>query len=102
MLDKAIKVSTANTAPGALLWRSQTFTSTFQCTDDWNNPKGENAYLYWDPQSQMSKIHNSIEVGVTYEGLMSNQLKVRVRTWAPARNVATIGGATAACLRPDR
>ncbi|HHK7934059.1 TPA: fimbrial protein [Serratia marcescens] len=69
VLDKAIKVSTANTAPGALLWRSQTFTSTFQCTDDWNNPKGENAYLYWDPQSQMSQIHNSIEVDVTYKGI---------------------------------
>jgi hypothetical protein len=46
-LDKPIKVSTANTAAGALLWRSQTFTSTFQCVDDRDYPKGENAYLYW-------------------------------------------------------
>jgi hypothetical protein len=69
VLDKAIKVSTANTAPGALLWRSQTFTSTFQCTDTDNMPNGENAFLYWDPQARMSLIHNSIEVGVTYKGV---------------------------------
>lgn len=45
VLDKAIKVSTVNTAPGAAVAFAD-FTSTFQCTDDWNNPKGENAYLY--------------------------------------------------------
>ncbi len=50
VLAEVIKVSTANTAPGALLWRSPTFTSTFQCIDDRNKPEGENAYLYWDPK----------------------------------------------------
>lgn len=33
----------------------------------------------------MSQIHNSIEVGVTYQGLMSNRLKAHVRTSVPAR-----------------
>jgi hypothetical protein len=69
VLDKVIKVSTANTAAGALLWRSKPFTSVFQCVDDWNNPRGEHAFLYWDPQSRMSQIHNSIEVGVTYNSV---------------------------------
>lgn len=69
VLDKVIKVSTANTAAGALLWRSQPFTSVFQCTDTDNMPNGENAFLYWDPQARMSQIHNSIEVGVTYKGV---------------------------------
>lgn len=69
VLDKAIKVSTANTAPGALLWRSQPFTSTFQCSDTDNMPKGEDAFLYWDPQNKMQNIHNSIEVGVTFKGI---------------------------------
>jgi hypothetical protein len=66
VLDHEIKVSTANTAPGALLWRSPTFTSTFQCVDDQRKPEGEHAYLYWDPKRNLSSIHNSIEIGVTY------------------------------------
>lgn len=69
VLDKEIKVSTANTTPGALLWRSQNFTSTFQCADTDGYPKGENAYLYWDPQSTIKSIHNSIEVGVNYSSI---------------------------------
>lgn len=68
-LDKPIKVSTANTAAGALLWRSQTFTSTFQCVDDRDYPKGENAYLYWDPKKDMRNIDKSIEVGVNYNSV---------------------------------
>ena len=66
VLAEQIKVSTANTVPGALLWRSPTFTSTFQCVDDRNHPGGENAYLYWDPKNNLKSIHNSIEIGVNY------------------------------------
>ncbi|MBF1995094.1 fimbrial protein [Serratia symbiotica] len=69
VLDKPIKVSTANTKPGTLLWRSQTYTSTFQCVDDWNHPQGEDAFLHWDPEARMGKIHNSLEVGVTYNSV---------------------------------
>lgn len=69
VLAEVIKVSTANTAPGALLWRSRTFTSTFQCIDDRNKPEGENAYLYWDPKMNLKNIHNSIEVGVNYNSI---------------------------------
>ncbi|ELQ9308140.1 fimbrial protein [Serratia marcescens] len=99
VLDKAIKVSTANTAPGALLWRSQTFTSTFQCTDDWNNPKGENAYLYWDPQSRMSQIHNSIEVGVTYQGIDVKPTKGARQDVGPGTECRRSGSR---CLSPAR
>ena len=69
VLAQLIRVSTANTAAGALLWRSPTFTSTFQCTDDRNKPAGENAYLYWDPKMNLKNIHNSIEVGVNYNSI---------------------------------
>jgi hypothetical protein len=67
-LTHQINVSTANLTPGTILWRSETYTSTFKCTDTNNYPKGEDAYLWWDPVSQMSSIHNSLEVGVTYLG----------------------------------
>lgn len=69
VLAQLIKVSTANTVPGALLWRSPTFTSTFQCVDDRNKPDGENAYLYWDPKNNLKSIHNSIEIGVNYNSI---------------------------------
>lgn len=65
-LTDQINVSTANLKPGTLLWRSPTFTSTFTCTDTDHMPNGEDAYLYWDPETRMQNIHNSLEVGVTY------------------------------------
>lgn len=68
-LDREITVPTANLTPGAVLWRSQTFTSTFTCTDTDNHPQGEQAYLYWDPLVKMQSIHNSLEVGVTYNSI---------------------------------
>lgn len=68
-LDQAISVSTANLTPGTILWRSPSYTSTFQCRDSENYPQGENAYLYWDPASQMQGIHPSIEVGVTWRSI---------------------------------
>lgn len=68
-LDHPISVSTANLTPNTVLWRSQTFTSTFKCTDTNNYPRGEDAYLWWDPSSQMPSIHHSLEVGVTFLGM---------------------------------
>ncbi|MEO3989819.1 fimbrial protein [Pseudocitrobacter cyperus] len=76
-LDHQINVSTANLAPNTVLWRSQTFTSTFKCTDTNNHPKGEDAYLWWDPDRQMSAIHNSLEVGVTFLGSDINPTKIK-------------------------
>ncbi len=69
ILDKPINVSTANKAAGTLLWRSPSYTSEFTCQDDRRHPEGENAYLYWDPANAMGRIHNSIEVGVTYQSI---------------------------------
>lgn len=68
-LDHQINVSTANLKPGTVLWRSQTFTSTFKCEDTNNYPQGEDAWLYWDPSGQMQTIHNSLEVGVNYKSI---------------------------------
>nr|WP_081005590.1 fimbrial protein [Trabulsiella odontotermitis] len=68
-LDKPIVVSTASLTAGSLLWRSQTFTSTFKCEDTDGFPRGEDAYLYWDPTRLMQSIHNSLEVGVTFQSV---------------------------------
>lgn len=64
-----IQVSTATLKAGTILWRSQNYTSTFRCEDTNGYPNGENAYLYWDPLSEMQGIHPSIEVGVTYNSI---------------------------------
>ena len=56
VLAEQIKVSTANTVPGALLWRSPTFTSTFQCVDDRNHPGGEKR-----PPTTRDSPQNTIE-----------------------------------------
>lgn len=69
VLDQEITVPTATLIPGTLLWRSQTFTSTFVCSDTDNHPSGEHAFLYWDPLGEMQKIHASLEVGVTYNNI---------------------------------
>ena len=76
-LDHQINVSTANLTAGTVLWRSQTFTSTFKCTDTNNHPQGEDAYLWWDPDIKMSAIHNSLEVGVTFLGSDINPTKIK-------------------------
>lgn len=68
-LGQEIRVSSASMTAGSVLWRSPVFTSTFRCSDINGYPKGENAYLYWDPLSQMQSIHPSIEVGVTYKSI---------------------------------
>lgn len=85
VLAQPIKVSTANTAPGTLLWRSPTFTSTFECTDDLRKGKSEDANLFWDPKRNMGVVHNSIEVGVTagnidYHLINGNKLHVGLGT----------------------
>ncbi|NIF22655.1 fimbrial protein [Candidatus Pantoea multigeneris] len=68
-IDKDIQVSTATLQAGTILWRSQNYTSTFKCSDTNNYPGGEDAYLYWDPQSELRSIDPSIQVGVTYNSV---------------------------------
>ncbi|KQN64121.1 MULTISPECIES: fimbrial protein [unclassified Erwinia] len=68
-LNQAIEVSTANLTAGTVLWRSPVYNSTFKCEDTNGYPSGENAYLYWDPLTQMQSIDPSIEVGVTYNSI---------------------------------
>ncbi len=53
---------------GALLWRSSTYTATFTCWDTNNYPKGEDAYIYWNPQGDLSKVDKSLNVGITING----------------------------------
>lgn len=53
---------------GRVLWRSSTYTATFTCWDLQNHPQGEDAWLYWNPQGDLSKINSSLSVGVTING----------------------------------
>lgn len=74
-LNKQITVPTATLAADTLLWRSQTFTSTFECSDTNNYPTGEDAYFYWDPLTELQNIHESLEVGVTYKSIDFKPIK---------------------------
>lgn len=84
VLDKPIKVSTASIKPGLLLWRSHNYTSTFQCTDDRNKPQGEDAFFHLDPEGRMGKIHNSLEVGLTYNNVDIKSVKGLKQSVGPA------------------
>ncbi len=53
---------------GTLLWRSSTYTATFTCWDTNKYPQGEDAYIYWNPQGDLSKVDPSLNVGVTING----------------------------------
>ncbi|MBO1114631.1 fimbrial protein [Bordetella petrii] len=68
-LTEDIYVSTGDLTPGQLLWRSENYTVTFRCVDDYNNPGGESSYLYWDPAQMMNQIDPSIAVGITYKSV---------------------------------
>jgi len=53
---------------GKVLWRSSTYTSTFTCWDMQNHPQGEDAWIYWNPKGDLSKINSSLSIGVTING----------------------------------
>ena len=88
-IENEISVSTATLKAGTILWRSQNYTSTFRCEDTNGYPNGEDAFLYWDPLSQMQSIHPSIEVGVTY-----NSIDIK-----PVKNSKTDVGPGTVCRR---
>ncbi|MDV0787617.1 fimbrial protein [Citrobacter amalonaticus] len=54
---------------GTLLWRSSTYTATFTCWDTNNFPRGEDAFIYWNPQGDLAKVDPSFNVGVTINGV---------------------------------
>lgn len=88
-LNDPILVSTAQLTAGTLLWRSPSYTVTFKCYDAKNHPEGENGYFYWDPKNQLSTIHDSLEVGVTYQSIdynpqQQNRTEIGVATSPPA------------------
>lgn len=66
---------------GRVLWRSETFTSTFTCWDTDSNKSGEDAYIYWNPWGDLNTIDPSLTIGVTINGRdydsVNNQYRVR-------------------------
>ena len=100
-LDHQIDVSTANLKPGTVLWRSQSFSSTFRCEDTNGYPQGEDAWLYWDPASQMQTIHNSLEVGVTYQSVDIKPVKGDKTNVGPG-TACRPGGRWNRCQSPAR
>ena len=68
-LNEDLYISMGDVTPGKLLWRSENYTVSFRCVDDFNSPNGEDAYLYWDPARTLAQIHPSIEAGITFKSI---------------------------------
>lgn len=65
----SVSLAVSDFTEGTLLWRSSTYTATFTCWDANNRPQGEDAYIYWNPQGDLSKVDKSLSVGVTINGV---------------------------------
>lgn len=59
-----------------LLWRSSTYTATFTCWDTNNYPQGEHAFIYWNPQNDLAKVDNSLNVGLTINGVDYDNINI--------------------------
>lgn len=106
-ISDQVLVPTGFTTTGTILWRSQTYTSAFTCFDTDNQPNGENAFLYWDPQRTLSSIHPSIQVGITINGMdfpliAGNGVNLAPGTVTPAtlQNCRDIGISRLRCATP--
>ncbi len=67
---------------GKVLWRSSTYTSTFTCWDTNGYPQGEDAWLYWNPQGDLSKVDPSLSIGVTINGKDYDSINTAIATKA--------------------
>ncbi|WP_224971819.1 fimbrial protein [Acinetobacter oleivorans] len=108
-ISQPVLVPMGVTAAGTTLWRSQTYSATFTCFDT-ESRGGESAYAYWDPQSQISTIDPSIQVGVTINGVdyslvKGQRLLLGPGTAAPVstQNCRNIGitSSTKTCATPQ-
>ncbi|MCU6668255.1 fimbrial protein [Enterobacteriaceae bacterium H4N4] len=68
-IDSVLKASVGDFGANTKIWVSSPITATFTCTDTNGYPKGENAYLWLDPNDVVKNIHNSLEVGITYKNV---------------------------------
>ncbi|MCP1104479.1 fimbrial protein [Serratia nevei] len=68
-VGRPIVLAASDFVAGNLIWRSQNFTSTFTCWDTDSNPKGENAYIYWNPQNSFGALDKSLSIGVSINGI---------------------------------
>jgi hypothetical protein len=57
------------TPPNTIIWRSENLSTHLSCFDTDNHPEGEPVYLYWDPAKNLSRIHPSIQVGISIDGV---------------------------------
>lgn len=79
---------------GRVLWRSSTYTSTFTCWDEQGHPQGEDAWLYWNPQGDLSKVDPSLSVGVTINGKDYDSINTATGTKAIDIGAGTVADST--------
>ncbi|CAI0749789.1 fimbrial protein [Serratia entomophila] len=68
-VGRPIVLAASDFVAGNLIWRSQNFTSTFTCWDTDNFPRGEHAYIYWNPQNSFGALDKSLAIGVSINGI---------------------------------
>ncbi|UJT83472.1 fimbrial protein [Edwardsiella piscicida] len=76
-IGRPIILSAADFTAGNLIWRSQNFTTTFTCWDNWNTGRGEHAYIYWNPKDAFGSLHRSLSVGVSINGIDYDAINLR-------------------------
>lgn len=82
---------------GRVLWRSETFTSTFTCWDTDNHPMGEDAFIYWNPWGDLSNIDPSLSIGVTINGKDYDAVNTQYRVQSIDLGAGTGPGTYTAC-----
>lgn len=90
----SVSFAKSDFSAGKVLWRSSTYTSTFTCWDTQNYPQGEDAWLYWNPQGDLSKVDPSLSIGVTINGKDYDSINSAVATKAIDLGRGTLSNGT--------
>lgn len=82
-VGRPIVLAASDFVAGNLIWRSQNFTSTFTCWDTDNYPRGENAYIYWNPQNSFGALDKSLSIGVSINGVDYDSINLKQSSNSP-------------------
>lgn len=68
-IGRPVVLAASDFVADTVLWRSQNFSTTFTCWDTHGEPRGEHAYIYWNPKNAFGALDPSLSVGVTLNGI---------------------------------
>lgn len=80
-IDSVIKASVGDFGANTKIWVSSPITATFTCSDTDSYPQGESAFLWLDPKDAVKNLHNSLEIGITWNNVdykLQNGEKVEI------------------------